>query len=92
MLKDRAAPPGRCWGSNKHGELGHPAVGVDQPSVIETDAIDGNAFDMKGAEHGCRVDVRTGLVSCWGSNDENQLGDGTRTSTYVPVVVRREAR
>jgi alpha-tubulin suppressor-like RCC1 family protein len=37
--------------------------------------------------HVCALDFN-GSVSCWGSNAEGQLGDGTRIDRWVPKTVR----
>jgi alpha-tubulin suppressor-like RCC1 family protein len=39
-----------------------------------------------GAAHTCGV-TTSNLAYCWGSNDEGQLGDGTRTRRLRPVAV-----
>lgn len=39
-----------------------------------------------GADHTCAVSD-TGVVSCWGRNDDGQLGDGTTTQRLTPVKV-----
>lgn len=39
-----------------------------------------------GADHACAL-LQNRSVQCWGKNDDGQLGDGTNTSSLVPVVV-----
>jgi len=39
-----------------------------------------------GHQHSCAV-LTSGKVACWGRNIDGELGDGTNTSTTVPVTV-----
>lgn len=39
-----------------------------------------------GPEHGCALH-QDGLVTCWGANDDGQLGDGSRREVEWPVAV-----
>jgi len=39
-----------------------------------------------GALHTCGV-VSAGAATCWGANDEGQLGNGSLTSRWTPVAV-----
>ena len=70
----------RCWGWNKHGQLGlghTDAIGDDElPS--STDPIDVGGTPVRvsaGRRHGCAV-LKSGDVRCWGWNKHGQLGLG----------------
>jgi len=75
-----------CWGANGVGELGTggPPVGSTTPALI----AGGLTFASlsAGSQHTCGVTV-AGVVYCWGRNYEGQLGDGSTTSSNVPVKV-----
>ncbi|WP_198154698.1 RCC1 domain-containing protein [Plesiocystis pacifica] len=57
--------------------------GDDQPGASATKAPTAIAV---GSGHSCAV-RGTGGVSCWGANDEGQLGDGTLDDRSSPVPV-----
>jgi hypothetical protein len=69
-----------CWGSNEHGECGLPssaprfAPGAEVPFDQAVVAIGAGA----GAQHSCAV-LEDGSVSCWGYDNEGQLGSGVIT-------------
>jgi alpha-tubulin suppressor-like RCC1 family protein len=90
----------RCWGFNGSGELGNGtntqslfAKAVRDPANVGA-LIDVRAIDA-GTSHTCaRVGPGTlgadGAV-CWGLNTSGQLGNGSNTSSPLPVAVRNDA-
>lgn len=78
----------RCWGTGVLGD-GTDASSLTPVTVSApsgggplTDAVD----VAVGESHACAV-LAGGQARCWGVNDHAQLGDGTRTTRYRPVVV-----
>ncbi len=79
-----------AWGYNNHGQLGTgdkvtylrpvlvPAVGALAGKQVVAVAA--------GTYHSFAL-CADGKVAAWGYNDEGELGDGTTTSTSVPVAV-----
>lgn len=64
-----------CWGSNEHGAVGRGDVSRLQATPFRV-PLDGGVVELSaGATHVCarRVD---GRVTCWGSNQWGQLGNG----------------
>lgn len=88
-----AAPPsGRvwAWGSNEFGQLGngsttnsHVPVEARLPNGATAIAI---AAGSAHGEHSLAM-TAAGEVWAWGLNTDGQLGDGTHTSSDVPVQV-----
>jgi alpha-tubulin suppressor-like RCC1 family protein len=80
----------KCWGDDRNGQCG-AGGSVDgglrnEPVDVMgiTDAIDIGA----GLKHACIVH-KAGTVSCWGYNNDGQLGNGmTGTSSPTPVDTR----
>jgi len=77
----------KCWGENTHGTLGDntslnsntPIVSSVAPQQIEELSL--------GTERTC---ARTagGALYCWGRGTEGELGDGLRSNSPLPVLVR----
>jgi alpha-tubulin suppressor-like RCC1 family protein len=78
-----------CWGANDMGQLGNGSANTSPPSSSKTTQVvglTGGTGVAAGYVHTCAV-VSDGTARCWGMNDKGQLGDGTRTSSFQPVVV-----
>lgn len=76
-----------CWGNNGGGRLGDGTV-ESRPRPVDVQGLAGNVRAMAaGAVHTCAI-VGGGQVQCWGTNDQGQLGDGTKTSSVRPVTVK----
>lgn len=98
-----AAGQVRCWGSNGVGEVGDGTTGNDRlipVDVCATGAVapctgeSNNILTSVAAvstfgSHTC-VLVTVGGVKCWGYNSNGELGNGTTTSSAIPVDVLSE--
>lgn len=95
-LVDVEAVPGTppydtvCWGSNGQGQLG---AGLDPGAVAKTvirlpvpGAPPASAVSA-GNGHVCVLPVTPGTPSCWGRNDNGQLGNGSTADATAPVTV-----
>lgn len=89
----------RCWGNNDHGQLGDgthassnvPAAKAGWP-VSSNGHSGGDLFGVVsiagGDFHTCAVATATsGLVYCWGGNDQGQLGSSQLTTASRPVPI-----
>lgn len=67
-----------CWGSNALGQLGNGAPGL--PSNVPVAVAGGQTFIRisAGRRHTCGL-TSGGVIYCWGSNSESQLGIGPYT-------------
>jgi hypothetical protein len=75
-----------CWGWNQSGLLGD---GTTVPRRLRPVAVDGLRHLMAvaaGGAHSCALTV-AGAMTCWGENDQLQLGDGTTVNRRHPVGV-----
>ncbi len=78
----------QCWGYNDAGELGdgttsNSSVPVPVSNISSAVAVSvGSVFD----DDTCAL-LSGGTIQCWGANNFGQLGDGTTTSSSLPVTV-----
>jgi alpha-tubulin suppressor-like RCC1 family protein len=81
--------PVECWGNNKYGGLGD-GTNMSSSLPVKVKGIQHALSIAVGDEHACAVikaDDGTTPIVCWGNNDKGQLGNGTNTSSNVPVTV-----
>lgn len=78
----------KCWGANDQGQLGRTGGatgGISTPVDVEG-LLSGVTGVGAGVAHTCAV--VQGALSCWGANDQGQLGRGTTgSSSDVPTPV-----
>jgi alpha-tubulin suppressor-like RCC1 family protein len=80
-----------CWGDNQLGALGAGSTASysDVPVAVDTSGVlAGKVLTQisTGDVHTCALDS-TGMAYCWGDNGSGELGDGSRVTPDVPVVV-----
>ena len=83
-----------CWGDDTYGELGNSTTSsvagtYDAPVAVTTSGVlSGKTLTQISAGNGftCALDS-TGAAYCWGNNASGQLGNGTTTSSDVPVAI-----
>jgi alpha-tubulin suppressor-like RCC1 family protein len=75
-----------CWGENAGGQLGIGAASASHNTPQPV--AGGHSFRMisAGFNHTCGV-TTAGELYCWGSNNQNQLGDGSTTPRPAPVLI-----
>lgn len=79
-----------CWGANNHGQLGNGNT-VNQSSPITVVGLPLPATAVSaGGNHTCAT-LNDGSIRCWGRNDRGQLGNKSRTSSSLPVIVASAA-
>jgi alpha-tubulin suppressor-like RCC1 family protein len=76
----------KCWGENVSGQLGD-ATNNDSSVPVSVAGLSGAVQITAGGSHACALIGNPGTVKCWGLNAQGQLGDGTTTSSNIPVAV-----
>ena len=83
-----AADMVQCFGDTQHGQtgtgIGLPTLTVNTPTPVTVTDVWTNVDG--GMQHGCGVRSNGNVVSCWGRNDEGQLGRVTPSTTATSPV------
>src|SRR5205823_3032860 len=76
-----------CWGFNQDGELGDGSTIASSIPVAVTGGLTFSTVSTgTGGLHTCGL-TTSQTAYCWGYNGNGELGDGTTTSSSVPVTV-----
>jgi len=78
-----------CWGYNAYGEVGDGStLNRTTPRQVVGPGGSGYLTGVTGLSsgrfHSCAL-LSDGSAYCWGDNDNGELGDGTTTSSSIPV-------
>ncbi|MCP4699402.1 MAG: hypothetical protein GY862_21530 [Gammaproteobacteria bacterium] len=76
----------KCWGFNNGGQLGDGTKINSNLPVDVSGLSSGVSAVGAGYHHACAL-ISSGGRKCWGHNNYGQLGDGTVTSSLIPVWV-----
>ena len=82
VLEDSTA---YCWGENGTGARGNGAT-LDRYSAEEINGFVGDATLIGAGQYSTCATDEAGTLRCWGNNGNGQLGDGSLTARYLPVV------
>jgi alpha-tubulin suppressor-like RCC1 family protein len=79
-----------CWGAGGNGQLGNGSTGIaNVPAAVTTrGALAGKTLAQvnAGSSDACALDT-AGRAYCWGTGGNGQLGNGSATTSSVPVAV-----
>lgn len=74
----------KCWGLNVFGQVGDGTT-LDRHAPTDVSLLSKDIVAVTaGNYHNCAM-TAGGDVSCWGYNEEGQLGDGTQNNRLEPV-------
>jgi len=76
----------KCWGGNDFGQLGNGTTQAFKNTPVSVANLSGVKQVDMGYNHACAI-TQTGVVSCWGDNNNGQLGDGTQSQRLQATAV-----
>jgi len=76
----------QCWGQGQFGQLGNGST-TNRTTPVQVSGITGAVGLTAGWWHHSCALLGGGTVRCWGANDWGQFGNGTRTSSSIPVTM-----
>jgi alpha-tubulin suppressor-like RCC1 family protein len=75
----------KCWGANQYGQLGYgDRLPRRKPASTSLSLARPAVALAAGSQHAC-ARLNDGSVSCWGYNNDGQVGDGTRNPRLSPA-------
>ncbi len=81
-----------AWGSNTKGQLGNNSTTTSKFAIeVDTTGITDEIVAIAAGGEFSLALTSTGKVYAWGSNAKGQLGNGTTTTSKVPVQVKQRS-
>lgn len=75
-----------CWGANNYGQIGNGGIDLRQiPTNVST--LNSGVTVISSQNDNTCATKSNGAAFCWGQNNGGYLGDGTTTSSNIPVAV-----
>src|SRR5207302_904281 len=74
-----------AWGDNANGQLGNGAISRGEVTPVAVSGLSGVTAIAAGSTHSLAL-LGGGTAMAWGNNANGQLGNGTTTSSDVPVA------
>lgn len=85
-----------CWGSGGSGQLGNgESFDVNKPSAVRSDSTSDALYKIRlktissGVSSTCAI-AYNNKIYCWGGNDYGQLGDDSKTPSFIPKLINEE--
>jgi alpha-tubulin suppressor-like RCC1 family protein len=75
-----------CWGYNGFGQLGNGTT-TNSSSPVAVSGMSSAISIVSDSENSYCAVLGSGGADCWGTNTSGELGDGTTTSSSIPVAV-----
>jgi alpha-tubulin suppressor-like RCC1 family protein len=75
-----------CWGSNQFGIIGDGST-TDRLTPVQVTGLGLTVAEVSVGDVFACARTIDGNVSCWGTNDHGQLGDGSTADHLTPAVV-----
>ena len=76
----------KCWGENSFGQLGiGNSIAQSEPTLVDSSTTY-KAVAVGGYPHTCAI-TTSGVLKCWGNNDNGQLGNNNDLDQNTPQII-----
>lgn len=76
----------KCWGTNGAGQIGDTTTTSPRTTPVTIDVGTTYKEIAAGEDTTCGI-TTAGVLKCWGSNGDGQIGDNSQTDRPTPTVV-----
>ena len=75
----------KCWGNNANGQIGDNTT-INRALPVPVLQLGGSAKHISAGYRSTCAVLTSGVLRCWGQNNQGQLGDNTTVDRWLPIT------